>query len=389
MSDLPKHEIITPFDRGGILPPEERVLNPDEQIQIDLMAPLADSHEVRKEIGLRGTLVATVNAGSKDFMIIDTRGTGSNRDFLIIDGTFSVQQRVGFKGIAKDKPVIIGRGHYADRFSYPSAVSRDHFEIAYNNDGLFIKNLRPTNITTVTTRTTTRQEPQYEDMRYIVDSSRTSHVEDRMQWHPNFGEKDDTAPYGYYLNHPILGRDSKSVEGGVYMGGSAREAIVVDGKSVAMQKVYKGIESDLRQSFEQNATLPLRAILLKVMDHVQNAMPYDSSKTEEISHQYHGDKLVGLSTYLERGAGVCRHQALMAAYILENLVRDGHILGEVGVERNTVEDLGGTHAWAVYKTSSNDKYEVIVVDPAQSFVGTKNQAQHEGRWEYHLTSNKY
>lgn len=389
MPSLPQHEMMPLFGRGEVTPPDERVLNPDEKVQIDLAAPLADSHEMHDKIGIRGNLVATVNAGSKSFMIVDTRDTRSNRDFFITDETFSKEQRVGFKGVKEDEPVVIGRGHYTDRFDYPSTVSRDHFEVTYRDDGLFIRNLRPTNKTTVTAHMAAEQEPRHQAMRHIVEEIRTHLVEDRMQQHPNFGEKDDTAPYGYYLNHPILGRASTSVEGGVYMGGSAREAIVVDGKSVAMRQVYEGVESDLRQSFARNETLPLRGILLKVMNRVQEVMPYDGRKTEDISRQHHGDKLVGLSTYLKERAGVCRHQALMSAYILENLIKDGHMLGAVGVERNTVEDLGGTHAWAVYKTRNNGRDEVIVVDPAQSFVGTKDQAQREGRWEYRLASDEY
>ena len=32
---------------------------------------------------------------------------------------------------------------------------------------------------------------------------------------------------------------------------------------------------------------------------------------------------------------------------------------------------------------------VLVVDPAQSFVGTKTQARREGRWEYYLSTDQY
>lgn len=385
-----QHEMMPIFGRREVTPPpSERVLAPDEQVQVDLDVPLADSQEMYRRLGLRGDLVATVNAGSKSFLIVDTRNTGSNRDFLIADETFSKESRTGFKGVLEDEPVVIGRGHYTDRFSYPATVSREHFEVLYSDESLFVRNLRPTNKTTITAHLAAEPQPKELLLRHVVEDIRTHQVEDRMQAHPNFGEKDETAPYGYYMNHPILGRASKSVDGGVYLGGSAREAIVVDGKSVAMKQVYEGVASELRQSFERNETLPMRAILLRVMHKVQEVMPYDGRKTEDISRQHHGDKLIGLSTYLKERAGVCRHQGLLAAYIIENLIKDGHMLGAVGVERNTVEDMGGTHAWAVYKTRSKGAEEVIVVDPAQSFVGTKAQAQREGRWEYRLTTDEY
>lgn len=389
MSDIVQHEMAPLFGRKEVARPEERILNPDELVQIDLSVPLADSHEMHDKIGVRGNLVATVNAGTKSFMIIDGRDTRSNRDFLIADETFSMEQKVGFKGVIEGKPIVIGRENYTNRFNYPNTVSRDHFSVTYENGELFIRNMRPTNNTAVTAHLAVSREPKREVMRHIVEDRRTRAVEDRIQQHPNYGEKDDTAPYGYYLNHPILGRASTSVEDGVYMGGSAREAILVDGKSVAMRRVYEGVESELRRSFTRDETLHIGIILSKVMTSVQDVMPYDGPKTANISGQHYGDKLVGLSTYLEERAGVCRHQALMAAYILENLINDGHMAGVVGVERNTVEDLGGTHAWAVYKSRHNGKDEIIVVDPAQSFVGTKDQALRDGRWEYRLASDDY
>ncbi len=385
-----QHEMMPLLDPREVNPPpSERVLAPDEQVQIDLDAPLADSQEVHDRLGIRSNLVATVNAGSKSFLIVDSRNTRSNRDFFISDETFSKENRIGFKGVLEDEPVVIGRGHHTDRFSYPATVSREHFEVSYTDEALFIRNLRPTNKTTVTAHLALEQQHQGVSPRYAVEDIRTILVEDRLQAHPDFDEKDETAPYGYYMNHQILGRASKSVDGGVYLGGSAREAIVVDGKSVAMKQVYEGVATELRQSFQKNETLPMQSILLKVMHRVQEVMPYDGRKTEDISRQHHGDKLVGLSTYVKERVGVCRHQGLLAAYIIENLIKDGHMLGIVGVERNTVKDMGGTHAWAVYKTSSNEAEEVIVVDPAQSFVGTKAQAQREGRWEYRLTTDKY
>lgn len=363
----------------------------DERAQIDINAPpLISGNEMPDELGLLGDLIAAVHAGSKDFLIIDTRDTRTNRDFLIVDEA-PEKSRTSFKGVLDGEAVIIGRGHHTDRFSYPDTVAREHFAVLYVDGALFIHNLQSTSVTTVTARLADGQQQSGSGpfTRRVVEDERTHCAEDRLQAHPNFGEKDETAPYGYYMNHPILGRASTSVDGGVYLGGSAREAIVVDGKSVAMEQVYESVASKVRQSFEDNKTLPVSAILLEVMHTVQAVMPYDDRKAEAISRQHYGDKLIGLSTYIKERAGVCRHQGLLAAYILENLIRDGHISGAVGIERNTIADMGGTHAWAVYKIRNNGAEEAIVVDPAQSFIGTKAQAQHEGRWEYRLTTDEY
>lgn len=369
--------------------PIEKALEPNEQVKIDLTAPLAGSDEMDQQFGIKGNLVATVNAGSQRFMIVDTRDTPSNRDFFVVDDNFSMQDRVGFKGVPEDSPVIIGRAHYADRFQYPATVSKEHFEVEYKDEGLFIRNLRPTNNTVLTAHVSVEQGPGLRAFQHSIQAERTRLAECRLQDNPNFGEKDDTAPYGYYLNHPILGRASKSVDGGVYLGGSAREAIVVDGKSQAMKQAYQDLDVVLRQSLQRQETLQTKVVLTEVMRHVQEIMPYEANKAEDIGQQHRGDQLVGLSTYLKERAGVCRHQALLTAYIVENLIKDGYITGEVGVERNTVAKLGGSHAWAIYKTANNGSEEVIVIDPAQSFVGTKAQAQKEGNWEYRLPSDQY
>jgi hypothetical protein len=96
----------------------------------------------------------------------------------------------------------------------------------------------------------------------------------------------------------------------------ARGAIVVDGRSDALRHVYDEVSAELQGSFRRGETMPVQAILLKVMHKVQEVMPYDGPNAERISYEHHGDKLVGLSTFLKEKAGVCRHQCLLAAYII-------------------------------------------------------------------------
>ena len=67
--------------------------------------------------------------------------------------------------------------------------------------------------------------------------------------------------------------------------------------------------------------------------------------------------------------------------LAESLVEKGILLGQVGVERNNDIDAHGAHAWAIFKTLDGKS---IVVDPAQNFVGTKQQARRERRWKYDL-----
>lgn len=363
----------------------EKLLAPKETLKINIESPIADSQEVKEKLGLRAKLVAVVSADIKDFFIVDTRNTSANRDFLIVDDTFSSEKNIGYKGIEKNKPVIIGRDHYKNRFVYPETVSRNHFEVLYKDDELFVRNLEPTNNTTVTANLDKVPFSK-------IDDNLTHYIDDAIGANPNYGQKDETAPYGYYMNHPILGRASRSVENGVYLNevyrnGQVGDAIVIDSRSDILRGVYDDFIKELKQKSDTTANLPSESILLKVVQKVQEVMPYDGAKIDASREKINYDQLISLSTFIKERAGVCRHQGLLAAYIIERLINDGQLTGSVGIERNYIEDFGESHAWAVYKTRSGGNSQVIVVDPAGSFVGTKKQAQKESFWNYNLSTD--
>jgi len=376
----------------GMQATEERFLWSREQVQIDVNSPLYDRRETGSLLGINGLIIASIDVGGSMFSVVDVRGTGARRDFCIVeDEEIYLQDGLGFKGIPKNKPIVLGRGHHTDRFTYSPTVSNDHLEITYNDDGLFITNLEPTNDTVVTAclvepKVELRSLPPLN--RHVARDARTYRANERLVGHPDSRSPDELAPYGYYKDLPKLGRNSTSVNGGVYLGGSPREAIVVDGESEELIEIYEDFLADLEASIVSDEIVTNEDALAKVMYKVQKILPYDDEKAEAMSRKYWGDKLVGLSEYLKgpQPGGVCRHQGLLAAYIVENLISDGVLRGSVGVERNTVQVMGGTHAWAIFKPEHG---EAIVIDAAQSFVGTKRRAYHEGRWEYRLTTDEY
>jgi transglutaminase-like putative cysteine protease len=115
-------------------------------------------------------------------------------------------------------------------------------------------------------------------------------------------------------------------------------------------------------------------------------MPYNLEAAENLSRPHYGTKgLISLSEYVERGVGVCRHQCLLAAVILETLAENKIVAGKSGVERNHDLDANGAHAWATFETPGGQKF---VLDPAQDFVGTKDKAHAEGRWKYYLPADR-
>lgn len=196
----------------------------------------------------------------------------------------------------------------------------------------------------------------------------------------SYGPPTPEAPYGTYMNHPMIGKDSKNLENGVYLGGGSREAILVDGNSEVLKKSYESLYAKLLKMDVISQT----DLLNMVNQHVQAVMPYDGDKVMDITQDYNGDKIIGLSEFVQQKAGVCRHQALMAGYIMQELQKAGFLQGEVRVQRNTVPDFGGTHAWALFIDRNGKEF---VIDPAQDFTGTKEQARNlPGRWDYYLAA---
>ena len=368
-------------------PAETRRLEHGEEVQIDLAAePLSDLKRTGRALGIAGLRLATIDAGGKEFHVIDVRQQDTNCAFLVTDDKPSLKNERGFKGVRNGDWITIGRDHYTHRFRYPKTVSKDHFDVTYGSKGLRVINRQPLNDTFVTARFVDVDNlPVFKP---VVFADRTKRAADRMQGNPNFGEGDESAPYGYFMNLPILGRYSRRISGGVYLGGSAREAIVVDGRSRLMQEAYEPIDTELRQKFQQNGTLHIDEVMLRIHDRVQKLMKYGDHQVDQISRAHYGDKVVGLSTYLEHGVGVCRHMGPMAAYLIECAIKDGHLPGSVGVERNSIPTKGA-HAWAIYRPLNNASEQDRVIDPARGFVGTRSEARRRGVWEYEVPSDDY
>ncbi len=210
-----------------------------------------------------------------------------------------------------------------------------------------------------------------------VNWNRTALVEKRLMNSEFYEEPDDESRSGYFGKRPIIGRDVPVI-GGVYLGASSREAIVVSENSKLMTEFYQTIKDQLDEA--RDAGINIKSMVMKmVYDYVLEVMPYSQNEVDKIAKDYKlgRDEKISLEVYLNRKAGVCRHQALMVAYILESLKRDGYVRGDISVDRNSVKGLGG-HAWVRY---TNSRGVVYIIDPAQKYLGRLENVQGE-RWFY-------
>ncbi len=392
--------------------PEERTsqvvtteLAPHEEFRLSLLAsPMYDPADVEEYLGFRAHVSAEISAGDKTLLLVDLRdrepdesgkrdvaGHSVFADMLLIgkeDWQGGFEHSKGFVGIRKGEVVDFGRANnrIARRFDFEDGqVSRKHFTVTLPEDGteVILTDNDSLNKTTVTHSTG------------AVYAERTVAAANRLkrQHGDQFHEADALAPYGYFGPAPILGRKSPQIAGGVYVGGGSREAIHVDETDPRTQAVYeiliqKRTFGNLlhKAGIRRNSEGYNKNTLEDVLATVTNVMPYDTEDevVGQLSQQYR-DQFVSLGEYIEKGKGVCRHQGLLAAYLVERLIADGKLTGSVKVERNTVPDKGGTHAWATYV---DERGKETVIDPAQGFLGSKKEASKQNfRWNYYLPVN--
>ncbi len=216
-----------------------------------------------------------------------------------------------------------------------------------------------------------------------VEFNKTHLVQERLMNNPFFEKATAENRNGRWQDRNIIGRDV-AINGGVYLGGGSREAIVVDDeKQPELKKAYGQLKARIEAlggDYKNNA-------LNEVFQYVRDVMPYSQDIVDQVAANFHlePDQKVGLARYLERGGGVCRHQALMCGYLLEKLKSDGYISGQVSVDRNFIPDLRG-HAWTRY---TNSRGEVFILDVAQNYIGPlKDITKEKYRWVYERPGDK-
>ncbi|MSR89599.1 hypothetical protein EXS53_01545 [Patescibacteria group bacterium] len=192
------------------------------------------------------------------------------------------------------------------------------------------------------------------------------------------------SKYGIYKNRHVIGRDER-INQGVYLGAGEREEIVVNDKREKTADIYDGIYNKLldkvraRQDSQQaegvNSNFK-NGILDEVFEVVLESMKYDDEFANKAANQYRNQK-VDLSLFILEGKGVCRHQALLAGYLLERLKDNGLISGDVSIDRNSVPGVGA-HSWVRYVSGTSGK--IYILDPAQQFAGLLKDAP--GDWPY-------
>lgn len=185
---------------------------------------------------------------------------------------------------------------------------------------------------------------------------------------------EDRLDEDFYKGRRVIKRDSP-IDGGVYLGKSEREAIVVDSvKYPAIRKLYeKAKEKALVDRVDISVAKNL--ILNAVYDTVKEAMKYDEKAVDALVNLVNcgKDRKIALDMFIDRKIGVCRHMALACGALLEMFVKEGYLRGKVSIDRNKIR---GGHVWCRYTNSGGTVY---ILDVAQGYIGKIENAKN---WDY-------
>lgn len=310
-------------------------------------------------------VIGKLGLSAMELYILDVRDKRiPNGGFAVRNRDFLIWQHAGsFKGLQDDERVTLGHEGNAPRFEYPPDVSRKHAEVWLDSDtnSIHVRNLKPTNITTVTG--SIKSNP--EDHPLHIKDEYTRNLANDLKYRSGFGNIDGNNTY---FNHALIDRTTNGVDNKIYY--NTNESVLVDHLSSIVQRFDSQLITRLRQTPHALCT---------ILETTNEAMPYDMARSDNITRDANGN-VIGLSRFMEARAGVCRHQALLAAHSLGIAISNGFLdYGTVHVERNIDTVKKGGHAWALYRP---DNSEPIVVDVAGHFIGTKAEARKQGKWDY-------
>lgn len=201
---------------------------------------------------------------------------------------------------------------------------------------------------------------------------------------PSFEELFRPNVSGKYQGRRQIHRDSR-INGGVYLTVSPIEnvpiseaCVVDDKKQPILLECYRELRMRAERAQKQDG-LPLNHVILdEVFQYVGEVLPYNLDFVNDFARACESGTKVALEIYINNQAGVCRHQSLLVGYLLEKLVGDKVLRGKVSVERNFIPGEGG-HSWVRYTSSAGDVY---ILDPAQHFIGTLEEAKRRAFWDY-------
>lgn len=195
---------------------------------------------------------------------------------------------------------------------------------------------------------------------------------------------DTDAPYGRFRGRQIVGSKAR-IDKGIYLGRTAREAPTVDAHSPAMNALHAELleeRADAHLAAWTKKEPPQNNLVFQAFNLVYKKLPY-SEHIDRVIRRAHDiknnpDAEISVDKYLAAGGGVCRHQVLVLGALLERLIAEGKVPGQISAERNYIPNIL-SHAWLEYTEPSG---AVWILDLAQSVYIEKSRLPDYAKFVY-------
>lgn len=170
------------------------------------------------------------------------------------------------------------------------------------------------------------------------------------------------APYGFFNGRPIIGENTP-INGGIYLGVYPQEAIVVDEKHGSLIKIYHELRT-LISNLKIQDKLNEREILISVCSLVEGHLKFDYDQFDALAatENFQPDNKTSLDLFIESKVGVARHQVLLAAYLIEKLIKQGVLSGCLSLDGAT-NDPAAQDDRLLYTSQTG---VLFVLDPLKS-----------------------
>ncbi|MDC0357496.1 hypothetical protein OAO01_01675 [Oligoflexia bacterium] len=167
------------------------------------------------------------------------------------------------------------------------------------------------------------------------------------------------APYGCVRERVVIGECTK-INGGVYFGSPAHEAVVVDEDYGQLHPAYMQLMVLFARDHKNKKKVEPE-ILPYIVELVTQKLRFSTEKVSTLHEkmQVEIDQKVALDMYLKEGVGLARHQVLLAAYLLEKLKMRGFIEGCWYIESRYTPDA--PHSEKLIYTDANG--DLFTFDP--------------------------
>lgn len=176
--------------------------------------------------------------------------------------------------------------------------------------------------------------------RFSESYNRFAHAVARVKNHgsyqPHLGS---IAPHGVFGGRPIIGEKTK-VNGGVYLSAVPVEAVVVDDEHGELVQIYRRLLGEIEEQAKFGVSE--RQILARTVELTLQVLPFDSAKVRRLLERERlgPDHKTSLDLFLIEGAGVARHQVLVAAFLLQRLKERGFLPGFISLDPLSRHPLG-------------------------------------------------